>query len=78
MRKQEFINIVTVGFTSLLMIWLTRWDAYQDAMKNWLFIILMVFAMTTIFGYFLPRLLMGREIDSYGNSIDDFDEKKGK
>lgn len=61
MQKTEIMALTIAGVVTLIMIGLTRIPAYVEAMNNWLLLILLLFAMTAIFGMGFNGLFFGRK-----------------
>jgi len=55
-EKNTIMAMTIAAVVSIIMIGLTRVPAYIDAMNNWLFMIMLLFFMTAVFGFGLDLL----------------------
>lgn len=73
MRKDEWMGITVAFMVTLVLILLSNWQKYVELMKNPLGIILMLFAMCTIFGIGTANLF-----DSLGKDKKSKGQKEGE
>ena len=55
MEKNELLGISVAVIVAGMMLWITRWSAYIDAMDNWFFLFLIVFLFAAI-GFGISKL----------------------